>query len=78
MDASYLEDQTLPALKLERLAQELNQLEKELFLLEKSDIPSGYGDDNDSSHHLKEIDYLRVEMEKILGSEAFESLDGRS
>lgn len=57
---------------------ELNQLEAELIELEKSDIPGGYSDENDSRSHLKEIDHLRAEMEKILGSEAFESLEGKS
>lgn len=46
--------------------------------LEKSDIPSGYTDENDSKYHLKEIEYLRDEMHKIIESEAFESLEGRS
>jgi hypothetical protein len=73
-DESYI----LPQLKLERLAVELNQLEAELVELEKSDIPGGYSDENDSKSHLKEIDHLRAEMEKILGSEAFESLEGKS
>ena len=73
-DESYI----LPQLKLERLAVELTQLEAELVELEKSDIPGGYSDENDSKSHLKEIDHLRAEMEKILGSEAFESLEGRS
>ena len=70
--------QTLPALKLERLASELNQLEDELKELEKWDMPGGYNDENDSQFHMKEIDFLRVEMEKILGSEAFVSLEGKS
>ena len=58
----------LPQLKLERLAQELNQLEVELVELEKSEIPNNFSDENDSAHHLKEIDFLRTEMEKILDS----------
>lgn len=68
----------MPQLKLERLATELNRLELELFQLEKEDIPGGYSEQNDSKSHLKEIDHLRVEMEKILGSEAFDSLEGKS
>lgn len=47
-NASHLEAQTLPALKLERLATELGQLEQELLELEKSDMPGGYNDENDS------------------------------
>jgi len=46
--------------------------------LEKDDIPGGYSDDNDAHKHIQEIDYLRSEMDKILGSDAFESLEGRS
>ena len=68
----------LPQLKLERLAQELNNLELELNELEKSEIPNNFSDENDSSNHLKEIDFLRTEMEKILDSEAFHSLEGKS
>ena len=73
-----LENQTLPALKLERLATELSQLEVELKELEKWDIPGGYNEENDSKFHLQEIDFLREEMEKILGSQAFVSLEGKS
>ena len=52
-------------------------METELTELEKSDIPSGYSKENDSKSHLTEIEHLRVEMGKILGSEAFESLDSK-
>lgn len=72
------DDQTLPAIKLERLAVELNTLEKELQELEKDDIPGGYSDDNDAVKHIQEIEYLRSEMDKILGSDAFESLEGKN
>lgn len=72
------ESNILPQLKLERLAVELAQLETELVELEKTDIPGGYSDANDAKSHLKEIDHLRTEMEGILGSEAFESLEGKS
>lgn len=68
----------MPQLKLERLAIELSQLEAELVELEKTDIPGGYSDANDSKSHLREIDHLRSEMENIIGSEAFESLEGKS
>jgi len=59
------------------LAVELNALETELIELEKSDIPSGYSNENDSKSHLTEVERLRAEMGKILGSEAFESLDSK-
>jgi len=68
----------LPQIKLERLAQELNQLESELMELEKEDIPSGLNQENDSRHQLKEIDYLRTEMNNIVQSEAFSSIEGKS
>lgn len=57
---------------------ELNQLEEELRELEKTDIPSGFGDENDAANHINEVGYLRTEMQKILGSEAFSSLEGKS
>jgi hypothetical protein len=41
-------------------------------------MPGGYSDENDSQSHMKEIDHLRVEMENILGSSAFGSLEGKS
>jgi len=69
---------TLPQIRLERLALELNQLEDELLELEKNDIPGGFSDENDAKCHIKEVDYLRTEMQKILGSEAFTSLEGKS
>lgn len=49
----------IPHLKLQRLAEELVFLEKELIELEKHDIPNGYSDENDSKNHLNEIEYLR-------------------
>lgn len=76
--SSQFDTQTLPAIKLERLAVELNQLEAELRELEKTDIPSGFSDENDASNHINEVGYLRTEMHKILGSEAFSSLEGKS
>ena len=69
---------TLPQIKLERLALELNQLEEELFEIEKTDIPGGFSDENDAHHHIKEVAYLRTEMQKILSSEAFVSLEGKT
>lgn len=78
LSASLLDQHTLPALKLERLAIELTQLEEELYELEKTDIPSGYSDENDTQNHIEEIEHLRIEMEKILGSEAFQSLEGKN
>jgi hypothetical protein len=30
--------------------------------LEKSDIPSGYNEEADCGNHLKEIEFLRLEM----------------
>ena len=56
----------------------MNQLENELMDLQKTDIPNGYSDLNDASKHIQEISSLRVEMEKILSSEAFESLEGKT
>jgi hypothetical protein len=53
-------------------------LETELGDLEETDIPGGYSDTNDCKSHLKEIEHLRAEMGKILGSEAFDSLEGKS
>lgn len=76
--SSQFDSQTLPSIKLERLALELNQLEAELRELEKTDIPSGFSDENDASNHINEVGYLRTEMHKILGSEAFSSLEGKS
>lgn len=72
------ENHILPQLKLERLANELNQLEEELRDLEKDDVPSAFGDENECKSHLKEIEIMRDEMQNILNSEAFESLDGRT
>lgn len=46
--------------------------------LEKSDIPGGFSDTNDCKSHLREIEHLRVDMGKILGSDAFDSLEGKS
>ena len=37
-----------------------------------------YSDEAESVNHLKEIDHLTAEMEKILGTEAFISPNGRS
>ena len=73
-DESYV----LPQLKLERLAEELNQLEEELRALEKTEIPSQIDDENDSINHIREIEFLRTEMAKILNSDAFDSLEGKS
>ena len=68
----------MPAIKLERLAHELDGLEKELLELEKSDIKNGYSDENDADKHIEEIEFLRSEMDRILSSEAFEALEGKS
>jgi hypothetical protein len=53
-------------------------LEEELIDIEKNDMPNGYSEENDAQFHIKEIDYLRQEMEKTLNSEAFHSLEGKS
>ena len=53
-------------------------MEAELLQLEKNEIPSTFSDELDCHNHLKEVDLLRSEMYKILGSEAFESLEGKS
>lgn len=55
----------------------MNELEKELRELEKTDIPNGYSDKNDAASHIKEIEYLRIEMENILTSDGFKSLEGK-
>lgn len=68
----------MPQIKLERLAMELNQLEQELTELEKDDIPSSFGDENDAKNQLVEVNYLRTEMIKIIGSDAFQNLDGKT
>ena len=49
-DMSLGENQTLPQIKLERLANELNQLENELRDLEKDDIPNQYNSEFDSTN----------------------------
>ena len=41
------EHHVLPQFKLDRLAQELQQLENELLELEKSDIKGNYADENE-------------------------------
>jgi hypothetical protein len=60
------------------LAEELNQLEQELLEIEKHDIPSGFDEELDAKHHIREVGYLRDEMQKIISSEAFSSLEGKS
>ena len=45
--------------------------------LDKTDIPSGFGDANDCKTHLNEIEGLRTDMTNILLSDAFKSLEGR-
>lgn len=60
------------------MAQELEQLEDELMELEKSDMKGNYSEESESINHLKEIDHLKAEMGKILGSDAFVSHDGKS
>jgi hypothetical protein len=40
-------------------------------MLEKDDIPGVFSDEYDSKNQIKQVDYLRQEMHKILGSEAF-------
>ena len=76
--SSQYDNITLPQIKLERLALELNQLEEELQELEKEDIPGAFGNENDATHHIEEVNYLRNEMQTILGSDAFSSLEGKS
>jgi hypothetical protein len=56
---SLYDSQTLPQIKLERLAAELNQLEEELMELEKDDIPGSFGDENDAKNQINEVNYLR-------------------
>ena len=63
----------LPQFKLDRLAQELEQIETELLELEKSDMKGNYSEESETINHLKEIDHLKAEMAKILGSDAFVS-----
>ena len=46
--------------------------------LEKTDMKVNYTDETEHINHLKEIDHLRAEMDKILGSDAFVSNDGKS
>ena len=72
---SYATDMnTMPSIKLDRLAIELEQIEAELKELEKDDIPSGYGPENDAQNHIKEIRYLREEMKTILDSDIFKNM----
>ena len=66
-----------PQLKMDRLSAELDLLESELIELENSDINDN-NEENLNLNHMKEIDHLRVEMEKILGSDAFNSNSGKS
>jgi hypothetical protein len=63
---------------LERLALELNALEEELIELEKDEIPNVFEDEFSSKNQISEVNLLRQEMYKILGSEAFRSIEGRS
>lgn len=78
MNNDMYNQHTLPQIKLERLALELNQLEEELTELEKDDIPSAFGEENDAKYQLGEVGNLRDELQKIVGSEAFQSLDGKT
>ena len=41
-------------------------------------MQNNLSDENENVNHLKEIDHLRAEMGKILGSDAFVSHDGKS
>lgn len=63
---------------MERLALELNALEEELIELEKDEIPNVFEDEFSSKNQISEVNLLRQEMYKILGSEAFRSIEGRS
>lgn len=53
-------------------------LEQELLELEKTDIPCGFDEELDAKQHIREVSYLRDEMQKIIGSEAFGCLDSKS
>lgn len=53
-------------------------MESELINIEKLDLGNNYSEEAESVNHLKEIDHLTAEMEKILGTEAFISPNGRS
>ena len=72
------DDNTLPQIKIDRLSKELDDLQLELEELDKTEIRGTFNTDNDAKTHIKEIAYLRTEMEKILNSEAFKSMDGKS
>lgn len=52
----------IPLIKMERLAEELNQLEQDLIKLEKDDIPNTFSSEEDAKHYIKEVIYLRDEM----------------
>ena len=71
-------DHTLPQIKLDRLSKELDDLQIELEDLDRTEIQGGFNQDNDAKTHIKEISYLRSEMEKILSSDAFKSIEGKS
>ena len=76
--SDQFENLTLPQIKLERLALELNHLEEELNELGKDDIPGAFSDENEVSNQIQEVNLLREEMYKILGSEAFQHLEGKT
>ena len=65
-------------MKLERLALEMDHIEGELKEIERGNLGNTEGEDVDQSDHIGEVHYLRTEMEKILGSDAFQSEEGKS
>ena len=56
----------------------MDHIEGELKEIERGNLGNTEGEDVDQSDHIGEVHYLRTEMEKILGSDAFQSEEGKS
>ena len=57
---------------------ELDQLEEELKLLEKEEMPTKFEEIGESSSQLNEIDFLKSQIRLIVESDAFKNVDGNN
>ena len=67
----------LPSQRLRKLQKEMEELEAELKLMEKEEIPShNFGCLSETELALQEIDFLREQMRAVSDSEPFKAFEG--
>lgn len=68
----------MPSLRLQRLKDELDGLEAELRTLEREDVATKYQQVGEAKASLNEVEYLKLQIQDIVSSDALKNLEGRT